>query len=51
MKINQILGKTYKTNRKKGQRRSIFELKICKKFIEFDRYFGLYLVLLSYNTL
>ena len=43
MIMNQILGKTYKTNQEKGQYRSIFELKICKKMKEFYRYFGLFI--------
>ena len=52
MKINKILGKTYKTNQEKGQYRSIFELNICKKTIEFYRYFGFFVwSFLCYYTL
>ena len=42
MKINQILGKNYKTNQEKGQHRSVFELIICKKLIEIYQYFDLF---------
>ena len=52
MIMNQILGKTYKTNQEKGQNRSVFELKVCKKIKEFYRYFGLFIrSFLCYNTL
>ena len=40
MKINQNLGKT---DQKKGQYRSVFELRTCKKIIECYRYFGLFI--------
>ena len=43
-KINQFLGKTYKTNKKKCHYRSVFDLKICKKILDFYRCFGLFLV-------
>ena len=33
--INQILGITYQRNQEKGQYRSSFELKICKKNNEY----------------
>ena len=35
MKINQILGKIYKTNQEKSQNISVFELKIWRKIIKF----------------
>ena len=38
MIMNQILGKTYKTNKEKGLYRSVFELKICKKIKNFYQY-------------
>ena len=42
--MNQLLGKTYKTNQEKGQYRSVFKLKVCKKIKEFYRYFGLFIL-------
>ena len=45
MTMNQILGKTYKTIQEKGQYRSVFKLKICKKFKEFfSMFWSFYLV-------
>ena len=52
MIMNQILGKTLKTNQEKCQSRSVFELKTCKEIKEFYRYFGVFVwSFLCYKTL
>ena len=48
MNINRILNK--KTNRKKGQYRSVFELKICKETMKLTDIL-VFLLGLSYDTI